>query len=324
MYNINNYDIICVVLYSFFRIGWLYMIVGYTGFVGSNLCLSHRFEYLINSKNIESAFGKAPDTLIYSGVPAEMFIANNFPEKDKEIIENAKSNIKKINPRRVVLISTVAVYDCTKGVDEDHEPDLSKLTPYGRNRLELEKWVEENYEEHLIVRLPAIYGENLKKNFIYDYINVIPAMLNEQKYMEFSAKDSLVESSYYKLDNGFYKCKDLDDDTKEALKKSFKTIGFSALNFTDSRSVYQFLWLKNLYSYICECLEKGIKKINLVTPPVSVGELYSYLTGESFENITNKPPFDYDLKTKYFENGYIMTKEEEMLQIKQFIESKAN
>ena len=128
MYNINNYDIICVVLYSFFRIGWLYMIVGYTGFVGSNLCLSHRFEYLINSKNIESAFGKAPDTLIYSGVPAEMFIANNFPEKDKEIIENAKSNIKKINPRRVVLISTVAVYDCTKGVDEDHEPDLSKLT----------------------------------------------------------------------------------------------------------------------------------------------------------------------------------------------------
>jgi hypothetical protein len=52
----------------------------------------------------------------------------------------------------------------------------------------LKKWVEENYNEHLIVRLPAIYGENLKKNFIYDYINYIPAMLTEEKYSELSKK----------------------------------------------------------------------------------------------------------------------------------------
>ena len=65
------------------------MLVGYTGFVGSNLCLSHKFDYLINSKNIESAYGVNPDRLIYSGVPAEMFIANKYPEKDAEIIENA-------------------------------------------------------------------------------------------------------------------------------------------------------------------------------------------------------------------------------------------
>ena len=298
------------------------MLVGYTGFVGSNLCLSHFFNYLINSQNIETAFGVSPETLIYSGVPAEMFIANKYPEKDKAIIENAKNNIYNINPKKVVLISTVAVYDCTENVDEDYEPFLQCLTPYGRNRLSLEKWVEENYEEHLIVRLPAIYGENIKKNFIYDYINYIPAMLTEDKYLELSKIDLLIKDSYYQLDNGFYKCRDLNDIAKKSLKESFASVGFSALNFTDSRSVYQFLWLKNLYGYITDCLEKGIRKINLVTPPISVCELYEYLTGEVFENITNKKPFDYDIKTKHYDTGYIMSKEEELSQIKQFIDSK--
>lgn len=299
-----------------------FMLVGYTGFVGSNLCLSHSFNYLINSKNIQTAFGVSPETLIYSGVPAEMFIANKYPEKDKAIIENAKNNIRNIKPNKIVLISTVAVYDRTDNVDEDYVPDLNFLTPYGKNRLTLEKWVEENYKEHLIVRLPAIYGENLKKNFIYDYVNYIPAMLTYEKYSELSQKDSLIKDSYFKLDNGFYVCKDMDNTVKINLKSSFKSIGFSALNFTDSRSVYQFLWLKNLYGYITECLGKGIKKINLVTPPVSVCELYEYLTGKTFENFTNKQPFDYNIKTKHYKTGYIISKEEELSQIKQFINSK--
>ena len=322
MYNgLACYNIIDIML--LFLIEWvIFTLVGYTGFVGSNLCLSHNFNYLINSKNIETAFGVSPDTLIYSGVPAEMFIANKYPEKDKAIIDNAENNIQNINPKRTVLISTVAVYDCTDNVDEDYVPDLNCLTPYGKNRLALEKWVEENYKEHLIVRLPAIYGENLKKNFIYDYINYIPAMLTEKKYSELSKNDSLIMDSYYQLDNGFYKCKEMDNTVKKNLKASFNSIGFSALNFTDSRSVYQFLWLKNLYGYITDCLEKGIRKINLVTPPVSVCELYEYLTGEVFENITNKKPFDYNIKTKHYDTGYIMSKEEELSQIKQFIDSK--
>lgn len=300
------------------------MIVGYTGFVGSNLCLSHEFQHLINSKNIETAFGVCPDTLIYCGVPAEMFIANQYPEKDRETIETAKENIRKINPNRVILISTVAVYDCTKDVTEDYEPDPDRLTPYGKNRLELEKWVEKHYEQHLIVRLPAIYGENLKKNFIYDYINIIPAMLREEKYQSLAEKSELVGSSYYPLGNGFYKCRDLDSVTREQLKAAFTALGFSALNFTDSRSVYQFFGLKDLYHHITECLDHGIRKINLVTPPVSVGELYHYLTGEDFLNITNKTPFDYSIKSKHFDSSYVMTKEEELLQIKQFIHSKTN
>lgn len=297
------------------------MLVGYTGFVGSNICRAHAFEYLINSKNIEDAYGVKPDTLIYSGVPSAMFLANNYPDKDKAVIDNAKRNIELICPGRVVLISTVAVYDNTQDVDEEHVPDINALLPYGAHRLDLENWVEQHFEDHLIVRLPALFGEGLKKNFIYDYINFIPALLTEEKYHELSAVDKLIECSYFRNDNGFFKCKEMTEDDRRKLKTAFEKTGFSALNFTDSRSVYQFFGLNNLYHLIEKCLSDGIRKINLVTPPVSVSELYRYLSGKTFENITDKKPFAYDIRTKYYHDGYIMSKEEELVQIKNFVSS---
>ena len=85
-------------------------LVGYTGFVGSNIIKNFKFDNLYNSKNIDEAFGTNPDLLVYSGVRAEKFLANNEPKKDLEIIKNAFNNIKKINPKHVVLISTIDVY----------------------------------------------------------------------------------------------------------------------------------------------------------------------------------------------------------------------
>ena len=71
-------------------------LVGYTGFVGSNLLKSHKFDGLYNSKNIQDAFGTCPDLLIYSGIRAEKFVANKYPEKDYDIILNAIENIKNV------------------------------------------------------------------------------------------------------------------------------------------------------------------------------------------------------------------------------------
>ena len=159
-------------------------IVGYTGFVGSNIVASHSFEGCYNSKNISAAYGTKPDLLVYSGVPAEMFLANQNPEADRELMNKAIENIKKIQPKKLVLISTIAVYQNPDRVDEDYEIDESTLTAYGANRLYLERWVEANINDYLIVRLPGLFGKNIKKNFIYDYIYYIPAMLNQEKYAE--------------------------------------------------------------------------------------------------------------------------------------------
>jgi len=40
-------------------------IVGYTGFVGSNICSRTSFDGHYNSKNIADAFGTKPDLLIF-------------------------------------------------------------------------------------------------------------------------------------------------------------------------------------------------------------------------------------------------------------------
>lgn len=300
-------------------------IVGYTGFVGSNLCRFHTFSGQYNSKNVEEAFGTEPELLVYSGVRAEMFLANKDPEGDFKIIENAIENIKKIAPKKLVLISTVAVYPKPNGVDETTVIETDQLSAYGRNRLFLEQWVEENRKDHLIVRLPAIYGTHMKKNFIYDYIHVIPAMLNQAKYEELKAKDPFFTKYYALQENGFYKCRELDKAEAEKLRGYFRQVGFSALNFTDSRSVYQFYALKYLWQHIQKAMEQGIQKLNLAVEPVSVHEVYAYLTGEKFVNELGKEPFDYDFCTVHAKElggaaGYLFTKEQVLSDLKQFVE----
>ncbi len=299
-------------------------LVGYTGFVGSNLNKSYKFEGLYDSKNIKEAYGKEPNLLVYSGVPAQKFLANKEPEKDFEIIKNAINNIKNINPKEIVLISTIDIYKKPIDVNEDTQIDTENLQPYGYNRYYLEKWVSENIKNHLIVHLPGLYGQNIKKNFIYDLIHIIPSMLTEEKYKELLDKDNFIKDYYEKQDNGFYKVKDIDNEQKNQLKEYFKKIGFSALNFTDSRGVYQFYPLSYLWEHIQVARKNNLNKLNLATEPVSISEVYSYINNKEFVNeITQNIP-NYNFKTKYDnlfngKNGYIFSKEFILEDIKQFV-----
>lgn len=301
-------------------------LVGYTGFVGSNLSNQYKFNGLYNSQNIKEAYGKNPELLIYSGVPAQKFLANKEPEKDLEVIKGAIENIKKINPKKLVLISTIDVYKETNNADEDTEIIPENLQAYGRNRFYLEQWVKQNYTDYLIVHLPGLYGKNIKKNFIYDLIHIIPNMLKEEKYNELVQKDDFIKDYYKKLDNGFYKCIDgLSKEEKKKIKEYFYNIGFSALNFTDSRGKYQFYNLSYLWEHIECALKHNIRTLNLATEPISISELYRYIKGEEFVNeIANEIP-NYNFKTKYDyiyngKNGYIFDKKFILEDIKKFVE----
>ena len=59
-------------------------LVGYTGFVGSNLAKEHDFEGLYNSKNIKNAYGTCPEFLIYAGIRARNILRINFHKKIKK------------------------------------------------------------------------------------------------------------------------------------------------------------------------------------------------------------------------------------------------
>ena len=299
-------------------------LVGYTGFVGSNIYSAGNFDAAYNSKNIAEAYGTNPDLLVYAGLRAEKYLANNAPEKDMELIFQAEKNIERIHPKMLVLISTIDVFKNPRGVDENTVIETENLHAYGYNRYLLELWVRENFPAALIIRLPGLFGKNIKKNFIYDYINVIPFMLKAEKFYELAEKDSDLENYYNLQDNGFYKV-NVSDADRDMLKDKFRMLGFSALNFTDSRSIYQFYNLERLWNDIQMVLSSGIKLWHPATEPVSAGELYQYLTGKEFNNELGGIPTNYDYRTIHDDlfggkNGYICSKELVMEDIRRFVE----
>ena len=302
------------------------VLVGHTGFVGNNLYRYGSFELGVNSGSVREAYGTNPDLCVYAGLRAEKYLANQQPEKDWQMIEQAKENIRMIKPQKLVLISTIDVFKSPLAVYEDSAIDMDGLQPYGYNRRVLENWVRENYPEALIVRLPGLFGEGIKKNFIYDIINVIPFMLSETKMGELSSQEAAIEEYYEIQDNGFWKCRNLNEGEKNALRNILSRVNFSALQFTDSRSEFQFYPLKRLWSDIKIALENKIELLHTATEPISAGEIYKFLYGREFMNETAGVPAKYDYRTRYSglykrDGGYIMGKEEVLLEIQNFVKS---
>ena len=307
-------------------------LVGYTGFVGGNLAAAGKFDGLYNSKNITEAYGTEPDLLVYAGLSAEKYLANQNPEEDWKKILQAEENIRRISPEKLVLISTIDVFRNPVLVDEKSEIETEALQPYGLHRYRLEEWVRKEYPDALIVRLPALFGRGLKKNFIYDFIHVIPFMLRKEKFAELSEKEPVLSDFYSSQENGFYRLKE-EGKGSEELKAVFRRLGFSALSFTDSRSSYQFYDLSRLWSDLQHALELEIPLWHPATEPVTAGEVYRFLTGQEFVNELAGHPAQYDYRTVYAkefggrdgcpdgcQNGYMMGKNEVLKRIQKFVQ----
>lgn len=145
-------------------------LIGYTGFVGSNLLRQHPFDARFNSSNIEQIAGRGFDLVVCAGARAEKWKANAEPKNDLDNIERLTRALEQVNARKVVLISTVDVFINPVDVDEDSPTPTAGLNAYGRNRRRLEQIVAGRFDA-LIVRLVGLYGPGLKKNVIYDLMH---------------------------------------------------------------------------------------------------------------------------------------------------------
>lgn len=145
-------------------------LIGYTGFVGSNLLRQQHFDDCYNSANIAAINGQRYDVVICAGVPAAKWIANREPVRDRANIQGLMTHLAAVEADRFVLISTVDVYPLPVGVDEESAIDIEKCEPYGKHRLELEYFVADRFDT-CIVRLPGLFGKGLKKNIIYDFLH---------------------------------------------------------------------------------------------------------------------------------------------------------
>lgn len=146
-------------------------LIGYTGFVGGNLQRQHSFTDFYNSKNIDSIRGQQFDLVVCAGVQAKKWLANKEPDWDWQGIQQLMAQLDTIQAKRFVLISTIDVYPSPLHVDEATPIDLAACHPYGKHRLQLEQWVAQRFEQHYILRLPALFGQGLRKNVIYDFLN---------------------------------------------------------------------------------------------------------------------------------------------------------
>lgn len=145
-------------------------VIGSTGLVGSHINSLFPVDKNYNSKNIAD-FKKTEHDLVFCCAPSSVkWVANKNPAQDLESVSKLISNIDGAKAKKIYLFSTIDMYGKTLGQNEDSTIDIKQTSAYGRNRYLLETYLCENFDTTTI-RLPALFGEGLKKNVIFDLNN---------------------------------------------------------------------------------------------------------------------------------------------------------
>lgn len=147
-------------------------LVGCTGTIGKNLLNQIIFDKIYHSKNILEIVDKEFNELYLCCLPATKWLINKNPESDNDNTNKIINILKTVNAKFVVLISTIDVYPIKNNKsNEDSLIDNTLNDIYGKNRYLFEIFVKKTFSNYLIVRLPGLFGDYLKKNIIYDLIN---------------------------------------------------------------------------------------------------------------------------------------------------------
>jgi hypothetical protein len=144
-------------------------LIGYTGFVGSNLDQS-RFSDFYNSSNFREMAGQEFDLVVCAGLQAKKWWANQHPVEDWEGISRLADVLSTIRAKQFVLISTVDVFAVPIQVDEHSPAGTPGVSVYGLNRLRFEDWVRKTFPSFCVIRLSGLFGKGLKKNVIFDLL----------------------------------------------------------------------------------------------------------------------------------------------------------
>ncbi len=186
-------------------------LIGYTGFIGSNLLKIKPKLIKFNSKNISKIKYQEFNTVICAGTYSKIWLAKKNPKKDFNHIQKLINNLKFVKTKKFILISTCEVYGKHKKCNEKTKIIKSRLSNYGLNRLYLEEFVQKKFLDHHIIRLPIVYGKGFNKNFLFDLMN--------KKNLHHLNGNDLVQ---------IYNIKDLIKDIKFVVKKKIKLINLSS------------------------------------------------------------------------------------------------
>jgi nucleoside-diphosphate-sugar epimerase len=146
-------------------------LIGYTGFVGSNIHRAMQFDALYNSRNYQDMAHCSFNLIICAGVSAAKWTANKNPDEDRAKIRALENVLSTIQAKQFVLISTIDVYPVSRGEDETFDCHSQPNHAYGTNRLAFEDFCRDRFANCCVLRLPGLFGDGLKKNIIYDLLH---------------------------------------------------------------------------------------------------------------------------------------------------------
>lgn len=307
-------------------------LIGHTGFVGGNLVRQHDFAARFNSANVAELAGASFDTLVCAAAPGSMFEANRFPDRDAARIDALIGQLDAIGAaKRFVLVSTVAVLAGFIAEDEDTTA-FETVTPYGVNRRRLEAFVAQRFPGALVVRLPALFGPGLKKNFLFDIMNPLPSMMPpaglEQLREVVGSQFAPLLERLYPLDAelGMHMIDRAALDAsgqRDALEQAVVDAGLGALRFTHPDSRFQFYDMRRLWRDIGLGLEHGLEVLHLSPPPLSAGEIHLAVTGKAMPATAARVHSE-DMRTRHGalwgQSGpYMATRDEVLEAVTQFM-----
>lgn len=147
-------------------------LLGYTGFVGSNLLEQLKTEYnnidLYNSKNFKDIINKEYDKIYCCCVKGIKYIANKNPIEDLKEICDILLTLKTVKCDEFYLVSS---QDCNSSLSSNSVFTTLPPTEYGKNRLYFENQIMNIFKNVYILRIGCLFGKNLKKNVIFDLLN---------------------------------------------------------------------------------------------------------------------------------------------------------
>ena len=223
-------------------------LIGSSGLIGENLQQSHKFDYLINSKNLETIKNKKIDFIICAAPSAVKWKININGEDDLKNVFNITDIISSITYKKLILCSTVDVYgyETNLGLNEDDHPNFENNHNYGKNRIIFENELKKLDSNKLtIIRLSGLFGLFLKKNLLFDIKNNNAEMLSKVNF------DSQLQ---------WYNLKNLKNDILKNLDKKIlnlvnepiknkEIIDFSSLNLQNNSEITKSIYnIKTIYS----------------------------------------------------------------------------
>ncbi|WP_127090646.1 sugar nucleotide-binding protein [Aquabacter cavernae] len=268
-------------------------LIGHSGFVGTNLKASAAFDGVFNSRNIADLAGRSYDLAVCAAAPATMWAANNDPAGDLAGIDALIAAICGARIGRLVLISTIAVLDDAAAGYDETNARFETAKAYGRNRRHLEVRLAARFPDIHILRLPALFGEGLKKNFLFDLINPVPSFLKPEKLAELSRTmtpeaATLVER-LFTADPALGMMRFEREEARRSgalpvLEAAFAAAGFTAPRFTNSESRFQYYGLHHLWDDIEQAVSQGLPVLHTASAPLRAGDIHAALTGQPFAN----------------------------------------